>query len=267
MLTKAFVTDIPDMDAPDAFVADPFVVKDGDTFYMFFEAYNGHAYLAYGTSTDLLDWSYGSRLFLDGDAWLSSYPFVFRCDGEWWLVHNDDTTIKLYRPQTWPHTWITMRTLWEDASITMRDVSLFQWQTRWYMIAFDLTHTNCRLYHSDTLYGTAWSEHPTSPILSGADYSRPGGRPIVRPGVGVDILIQDGDPYYGIATRIFRLSNLSATTCAANELETSPVLQLSGVGWNSHGMHHLDRISPSISIVDGFDENGVYSIGLYEDVP
>ncbi|NLH07010.1 MAG: family 43 glycosylhydrolase [Chloroflexi bacterium] len=273
VLTKAFVTDIDNMDSAAAFVADPFVIKDGGVYYLFFEAFNGAALLAYGTSSNLLDWTYGSQLTLNGAPWETSYPFVFKADGKWWLIHNvgiqtpAGAGIRLYRPKTWPHDWTEMNTLITVPGVVLRDVSIFQWSGRWYIIAGDQTNITCRLFHADSLYGSVWAEHPASPILAGADNSRPAGRPIVRPGVGVDILLQDGDPYYGICTRIFRLSNLTETTCSATELATSPVLEPSGTGWNSHGMHHLDRVDSSFSIVDGFDENGVYGIGVYEDVP
>jgi hypothetical protein len=273
VITKTFVTDVAGMDGANAYVADPFVALDQGTYYIFFEAYTGStAYLCCGTSPDLLAWTYKASLTLDGSAWATSYPFIFNQDGYWWMIHDGDVaghTIKLYRPTNFPITWVTVQTIVTDNAIELRDVSIFQWGGGWYAIAFDATNVNTRLYYCATLTGT-WAEHPSSPILTGAVHSRPGGRPIIRPGTGVDILLQDGAAYYGKSDRIFRLTDLTTTTCTATELATSPILTLSGSGWNGAGMHHLDRVSPTISIVDGVDItgiNGVYSIGIYEDAP
>lgn len=265
IITKSIVTDIDVSDAG-AFVADPLIIKNGDTYYLFFETYTGsQAKLSYATSPDLLNWTYGSKLTLNSSDWNTSYPFVFNADGYWYLIHNDDTTINLYRPAPFPNNWELIKTIWTDETITMRDVSIFQYNGVWYCTAYDATNKNCRLYYGDTLFWSDWSEHPSSPILTGAESSRPGGRPIVRDGIGVDIINQIGVPYYAYGTKIFRLSNLTKITVTVTELETSPLTVPSGVGWNGDGMHHVDRINESFTMVDGMDASGVYSIGLYED--
>lgn len=273
ILTKSFVTDI-DMSNPLAFVADPFIVKDGDTWYIFFEAYTGTtAKNVYGTSSDLINWTYGGKLTIDGADFDASYPFVFRCDDRWFMIHGWDVAgpageIRLLVPKTWPNDWTAIKILISDAH-RFRDVSIFQYNEIWYILTFDENDITARLFYCSTLYGGTWVEHPSSPISSGYGASRPGGRPISRPGVGVDILIQDNSDYYGKALQIYRLSNLSPTTCTMTELTTSPILQMSGSGWNAAGMHQLDRINANFSVVDGFDvqPNGIYSIGMYQDAP
>lgn len=268
VITKDFVTDIADM----IFVADPFVVKDGGTYYMFFEAYYGAgvASLVYATSSDALNWTYGGKVLLDGEHWLTSYPFVFKVDGEWWLIHNDNDghNISLYRPITFPNNWTHAETIFKDSPYTLRDVSIFQWDGYFYVLAGNVSSHTLRMLYSPTLQrsGTLYSEHPAGNILSGLRNSRPAGRPVVHPEVGIDIFVQDSVTVYGNKVRAFRIANLSPTTITITEKAESPLLDGDGTGWNATGMHNLDRVDSTLSIVDG-NNAGVWAIGIYRDTP
>ncbi len=52
--------------------------------------------------------------------------------------------------------------------------------------------------------------------------------------------VQDGDPYYGNAVRVFQVDVLTTTDYQEHEVLDHPVLKASGSGWNSLGMHHID---------------------------
>ncbi len=82
----------------------------------------------------------------------------------------------------------------------------------------------------------------------------------------VDIFVQDNVTSYGNKTRIYKLTDLSKTTVTVTELAGSPILNASGSGWNSNGMHQLDRVDDTLSVVDGKDASSVWSIGIYKDV-
>lgn len=251
-------------------MADPFVVKDGDTYYLFAEAqYNSPSLdsaIVYYYSSDLFNWTYGGVVLDDivaGDEHLS-YPFVFKCDGEWYMIPDcQGDSVRLFKATNFPTSWKVYE-LMVSGNYQVRDATIFQWSSVWYLLVFDKDASTLRLYYSSYLYGSTWIEHPSSPILSGLDNSRPGGRPIIRDGTGVDILLQDDSPSYGNALRIYRLTDLTTTTCTPTELGTSPILSASGSGWNASGMHTLDRIDSSVSIVDGIGA-GVWSIGIYRD--
>jgi hypothetical protein len=127
------------------------------------------------------------------------------------------------------------------------------------------------LYYSGNLLDTPFQSHPSNPILTGFDKYRPGGRPIIRQNA-VDVYMQKGDLTYGEKIRAFRLTNLTPTTVTITELVTSPVLSASGVtdAWNKDGMHTLDRVDSTLSVVDGkilIGGNDVWSIGFYRDIP
>jgi hypothetical protein len=265
VITKTLVTDVADM----VFVADPHIVKDGNTWILFFEAYNLNALCNYATSTDLVNWTYGSLLTLDGQTMGGSYPHVFMVDGVWWMIHSgeDGRSIDLRRASNFPRDWVTVEKIVYRYEMRFRDVSIFQWGGYFWAAALDGNNDLLRIYYSAKLYGGKyWTEHPSSPILSGVRNSRPAGRPIVHAG-GIDIPVQDSVLSYGNKTRMYRISELSPTVCTIAEKAESPVLDASGSGWNSNGMHTLDRVDSTLSIVDGIDAAGVWSIGIYEDVP
>lgn len=278
VITKDHITDLTAYH-----VADPFYIKVGAVHYLFYEVFvyltadTSTAYIAYSTSVDGLVWAYGGFLGVVGGSKLASaYPCVYEVDGAYWMIPHFSTTYRdLYRAIEFPARWMK----WErmiTADYSIRDGSLFQWEGYFYLYVGKRSASpeQTDLYIAPTLYGSEWTLHPASPILNiGNAAWRPGGRPIVRPEIGVDIYVQDESVTYGGSLRAFRLSNLSPTTCTVTELENSPVLSASGVdaAWNKDGMHTLDRVSPSLSIVDGKILNGdlepIWSIGIFYDDP
>ena len=274
VILAAHVTDVTGMVETD-YVADPFIVKVDTTWYMFYEVTNTNrtkSVICYSTSADGVSWTYGAKClgYTESTHNTLSYPFVFMVDGVWWMIPCSlDGKAKLYRASTFPTTWQYYGTIVTDVTNGVIDSSIFQYGGVFYLLVYNSTGTTCRLFYSDILWnGDAWTEHPSSPILSGAAHSRPGGRPIVRTSA-VDIYVQDGVVRYGNKLRTFQLTNLSKTTCTVTELASSPLLEGSaGVGdWNEYGMHQLDRMDATLSVVDGYNSSGVYGIGLYEDVP
>lgn len=259
------MTDVADM----KFVADPFVVKSGSTYYLFCELCDLYSVqrIGYFTSTDGLSWTYG-KMILDNSntgSTLLSYPMVFKVDSAWYMMCDLNISgVALMKATNFPNTW-TEPVQIISPSYRCRDASIFQWDGHWYCLFYDYDNTQARLYHSSSLV-TGWVEHPSSPMYSGATNSRPAGRPIVRD-TSIDIFFQDGSVVYGQKVRSFRITTLSPTEYVASEIAQSPLLEESGSGWNSHGMHHLDRIDTTLSIADGFDENDIFTIGIYQDVP
>lgn len=262
-----------------SYVADPFVVKSENTFYCFHEFYwmqggaggYGKSNIHYSTSPDGLTWAYGAKIMEApaGEAGIS-YPYVFMVDGEWWMVpcityDGRNYPIELWKSYSFPTGWAKyLKILTPDCDL--RDCTPFQFGGHWYLLGGDKTNKALRLYHSMYLYGEEFTEHPASPLQSGLDKFRPGGRPIIRDGA-VDVMIQNGLVTYGHQTRCFRLTDLSPTTCTITEIDSSPLLTASGSGWNADGMHTLDRIDSGLSIVDGKVNNPeIYGIGVYRDV-
>lgn len=222
------------------FVADPFMVRENSTWYMFFEVldaqtYNGKIGLA--VSQDGTDWAYRGTV-LD-EPYHLSYPYVFKSENQYYMIpdcHGADA-IRLYQATNFPDQWSFVRVLLKGSYV---DPSIFQYQDRWWLFAageedYDTLH----LFHADDLLGP-WVEHPQSPLISHNPHiARPAGRVLVRDG-RVIRFAQDDEPTYGSQVRAFEVTELTPTSYQEKESTRRAVIKASGTGWNAHGMHHVD---------------------------
>jgi hypothetical protein len=228
-------------DVPAAFVADPFMVRDGGNWHMFFEVWNREAArgeLAHAVSRDALRWGYSGIVLRE--PFHLSYPHVFQWQGEYFMTPEtlDAGCIRLYRASRFPAAWECVAELVEGVHA---DPSPFHWAGRWWLFAGALPFANdtLRLYQAPRLDGP-WREHPRSPIVAGDPRrARPAGRVGVWDGSLVR-LTQDCYPVYGTRVRAFRVTDLSPSTYDEEELAGSPVLAPGDGTWSARGMHHLD---------------------------
>lgn len=245
-------------DRPATFVADPFMVRTGGLWHMFFEVKAGpdrDGEIGWATSPDGLGWEY--RKIVLAEPFHLSYPYVFEWEGGFYLVPEslEPGAIRLYRADPFPERWIHVQDL---LPVTGADPSLFRFQDRWWMFLCPTPyeHDSLALYHADRLEGP-WREHPKSPLLQGEPrISRPAGRVLVRDR-GTPAIIrfaQDCRPHYGARVRAFEVSRLTLEDY--RESEHGPVLEPPGFGWNGMRAHHVDaHPAPGggwIACVDGF---------------
>ena len=237
VLTGAGVSDV---DAE--FVADPFMLRVGATWHMFFEVLNrgnGRGEIGLATSADGLAWTY--RRIVLAEPFHLSYPYVFEWEGEYHMIPETlgAGAVTLYRAEEFPVRWARAGTLIEGG---LADPSPFRFGGRWWMFACPTPygHDALRLYTAERLRGP-WAEHPSSPLVTGdRGRARPAGRVLVSGGRVVRFA-QDCNPVYGTRVRAFEVSGLSESAYAERELPESPVLQPdAGGGWNGRRMHHLD---------------------------
>ncbi len=98
--------DVTDVNAK--FVADPFLVRDGKNWDLFFEVYNNDTQqgdLAVATSKNLWTWNY-QKVIIDEPFHLS-YPYVFRAGDEYYLIPEsfEANSIRLYKADEFPTKW------------------------------------------------------------------------------------------------------------------------------------------------------------------
>jgi hypothetical protein len=228
-------------DVPAAFVADPFMVRDGGLWHMFFEVWNREAdrgELAHAVSRDALRWDYHGIVLRE--PFHLSYPHVFRWRGEWFMTPEtlDAGCIRLYRARRFPAEWEHVGELVAGAGA---DPSPFHWAGRWWLFVCPFPSANdiLRLYHAPRLDGP-WREHPASPVVAGDERrARPAGRVGLWDG-GIVRFAQDCYPNYGTQVRAFRVLELSPAAYREEELPESPVLSPGDSPWSGRGMHHLD---------------------------
>ncbi len=226
-----------------AFVADPFMLKVDNTWYMLFEILNnktGRGEIGLATSQDTVNWQY--RQVVLSEPFHLSYPYVFQWMNEYYMVPEtyEANSIRLYKASNFPTQWSFVGDILSGSVFI--DPSLFRYADKWWL--FTETNPNhkydtLRLYYADELIGP-WFEHPGSPIIKGnAHIARPSGRVLVM-NDKVIRYAQDCDPEYGIQVRAFEIYELTITSYCEREIDGSLVLTPSGAGWNGSGMHHID---------------------------
>lgn len=251
VLTSREVTD-----ADADFVADPFMAKVGDDWFMFFEIMNRQTRkgeIGLATSRDAITWRYHERVLVE--PFHLSYPHVFECDGEFFMIPEtlERGAISLYRAAQFPFEWTFEATLLDRVAA---DPSVFRFNGKWWMFACDRPrqHDSLNLYFADQLTGP-WKEHPQSPLIRGDKrMSRPAGRVLVSNG-NVTRFAQDCSPTYGASVRAFDVAEITEEFYVERENHLSPVLKPSGAGWNRDRMHHIDSILAAegqwVACVDG----------------
>lgn len=239
------------------FVADPFMVEENGTWYMFFEvmnAFTGRGEIGLATSDDGLHWIY-RQIVLDEPFHLS-YPCVFKWNNEYYMIPEAHQTrsIRLYKANEFPNEWVFVETLLGGSDFV--DPTFFHYGGKCWIFTETNPEENdtLRLYYSSNLFGP-WVEHPGSPIVKGdANMARPGGRVISFDGRLVRYA-QDDAPAYGNAVRAFEIKTLTTSNYREHEFDRNPILAATGSGWNAHGMHHIDAHQTKgrlwIACVDG----------------
>ncbi|MHC3439853.1 glucosamine inositolphosphorylceramide transferase family protein [Natrialbaceae archaeon A-gly3] len=229
------------------YVADPFIIPDGDTWHMFFEICNRDrtpdAVIGHATSKDGYNWSY-DRVVLNTGLHLS-FPYVFKWDGEYYMVPEEGgysgDRITIYCADDFPYSW-------EEYSVPVKnqphsnDSAIFRWKGRFWLLISDSEIDGIWAYYSDDLSEDNWTSHNFNPIISERPRAgRLGGRPIIRDGT-ILLFLQDCENYYGDKVRVFEVGNLTPDDYNDRELSQSPILegQENHLGWNSGHMHHID---------------------------
>jgi hypothetical protein len=231
--------DVSDVDA--SFVADPFMIREQGTWYMFFEVKNrttGQGEIGLAESEDGLRWRY--RQIVLREPFHLSYPDVFKWEGEYYMIPETLALngIHLYRAVRFPTDWRRVATLVQGSCA---DPSIVRFDGRWWMFACTTPyqHDTLRLYHAPELTGP-WREHPQSPLIEGNNrLARPAGR--VTPWQGRLLrFAQDCGLRYGASVRALAINELTPAGFREEEVKESPILSAGDEGWNRTGMHHID---------------------------
>ena len=239
VLTREHVSDVPA-----GFVADPFMIQVDHRWYMFFEVWNRQTQkgeIGFATSENGFLWAY-QQIAL-AEPFHLSYPYVFQWKNEWYMVPESlqVNSIRLYRATNFPREWSFVKTLVEGRDYV--DSSPVFLNDRWWLFTGlgppPYRANSMCLYYADELTGR-WREHRKSPIVKeNAHIARPAGRVLMFDG-RVIRYAQDCEPGYGLQVRAFEITDLTTRRYHEREVNESPVLKASGVGWNASGMHHID---------------------------
>lgn len=251
VLTAKDVTDVPAH-----FVADPFMVFEDGTWYMFFEVLNGYdcrGDIGLATSNNGFNWQY-QQIVLDEPFHLS-YPYVFKFQNDYYMIPETASakSIRLYKAVEFPRKWTFVKTLLEDSDYV--DSSIFNFNNMWWLFTTSRKSNILHLYYAHEFMGN-WIKHPQSPVIKeNIKIARPGGRVVVFNGQ-IFRYTQDDEKFYGNQVWAFEITQLTTTTYAEKAAKETPVLKARGFGWNKTGMHTIDphQISQNqwIACVDGY---------------
>jgi len=239
------------------FVADPFLIKEGKTWYLFFEVYNNATQqgdLAVATSRNTWKWNY-ERVILD-ESFHLSYPYVFKWENEYYLIPEsfEANSIRLYKADQFPTKWSFVTTLVEGRDYVDNSIAYFN--ERWWLFAATTSNDTLHLFYADNLSGP-WMEHPQSPIVEGNKHiARPSGRVLVYEDRLYRYTMDVNPPFGTHQILAFEITDITPTRYKEKLVQDEPILMASGKGWNQQAMHQLDpvQVKPGqwIASVDGF---------------
>lgn len=231
--------DVTDVKA--IFLADPFVIKNNNIWYMFFEIYKNEprkGVIGLATSVDGIKWNY-EKVVLEEEFHLS-YPYMFEDNGKIYMMPETGESgyIKIYEAINFPYEWTC-------ASNIVRgdywDSSIFKYDEKWWIFSKSRIpkKNSLSLFYSENLM-SGWREHKQSPLITeNPRISRPGGRVLVDEGKIIR-LAQDHSEYYG--KRVFGFEILKLTINEYEEREIGVIIKNSNnkKSWNKDGMHTLE---------------------------
>ena len=245
-----------------AYVADPYLVVDGDERYVFYESRTSPNALLEVAGIDA-DGAFHPLGVAVEEPFHLSYPQVFRHQGEWFMTVESVQAGRLivYRATEFP-------TGWERASEpiegTFTDPSPFFWEGRLHVLA--TTPGGLQLLTlSDDL--TTAEPHPSGLIPCEPEHRRMGG--------GVFVLSEGtyrvsqrgthaGESVYGVCLDLHRLTELTGNAYA-EEVAVAPFLPRPGVldqeEW-AQRVHHLHVVAVPgglVGVIDGRDRRGLFS--------
>jgi hypothetical protein len=244
------------------FVADPFMVLERSSWYMFFEVLNRHTQrgeIALATSSDGFRWRYQQVVLTE--PFHLSYPHVFRWRDDYYMIPEtfQARSIRLYRAVDFPTKWAFAAVLWEGEELV--DSSVCHVSDLWWLFTAPPTNDVLRLFYAKDLTGP-WSAHPASPIVRGdASIARPGGRVLVFDRRVVRFA-QDCLGEYGRQLRAFEITDLTTVSYREHKVSDNPIMQTS---WKRpRRVHHVDAHQLGdgtwIACADSFREGLVFGL-------
>ncbi|PYP88391.1 MAG: hypothetical protein DMF61_07310 [Blastocatellia bacterium AA13] len=244
-------------DVRSSFVADPFMINDGDRWHLFFEVWNLDAHkgdIGWAVSNDGLAWDY--RRIVLTEPFHLSYPYVFREQGEYYMIPESyqANAVRVYRGDPFPEKWSLVEPILEGELL---DSSIFAFEGKWWLLTCPMASDDdvLELFYADAVLGP-WRRHPASPVIKGNDQiARPGGRVVMGDSGRPVRFTQACYPAYGMHIRGFEITALNTSSYEEREIQQAPILLGGNQYWNRSGMHHVDphRVNGKwLACVDGW---------------
>jgi len=218
------------------FIADPFFIKEKDTFYIFFEhkkIKNHHAVIGLLTSIDGYNYEYRGTVLKE--KFHLSYPQVFKHKSKFYMIPESQGSnhVLLYKTDNFPFDWKVYDTL--VPNIKLKDPTVYLSDTLNILVGCD-KNFKMHMFQADSLNGV-WSLHKRPIVLEGSE-SRPGGR-FFADKKGLILPVQSARKGYGSGLSLYRLQFKDNTYSVNKEKHLFLKSQKNIKEFNA-GMHHLD---------------------------
>lgn len=248
-------------------VSDPFMVRRGNDWFMFFEVdsrESGRGEIGLAASHDTVSWHFEGIVLRE--PFHLSYPHVWEFDGAHYMLPETSAcgAVRLYKADPFPARW---RFHAELVRGNLVDATPVRHGDKWWLMALEGFGSNDAfvIFFADRLEGP-WHPHPLNPILSlNKRDTRPAGRVVPFQGSMIRFA-QDCERHYGRMVKAFQVEELTTTTYAERLVGGDAILRPTGHGWNATGMHHVDahQVGPHrwLAAVDG--RRTVWRWPLYE---
>ncbi|MCK4810119.1 MAG: hypothetical protein KAS99_04195 [Candidatus Omnitrophica bacterium] len=245
------------------FVADPFLVFEKGTYYMFFETLTSKGgNIGLATSIEGINWEY-QKVVLKEPFHLS-YPCVFKYENQYYMIPEsaEDKSIRLYKSENFPYKWKLVKKILTGNDFV--DSTIFYYNDKWWLFT-TISPSTLNLYYALTPDGP-WTLHPKSPIIKNDRSKTRSGGNILNINGKLIRVAQNGYPRYGSSLRGFEILELTTNKYIEKEINKYPILKFSNTGWNKDGMHHLSALKINdrewLACVDGNKRNMHYYIRL-----
>lgn len=243
-------------DAYAEFVADPFLIKVKNKYYLFYEILDFiscKGVIGVSESVDKYNWIY-KGIILKEDFHLS-YPQVFEINNEYYMIPESYQSgqVRIYKAIDFPLKWKMERVILEGEYL---DNTFIKYNDKWWLFneSIEENKKSLRLFYSDDLLGE-WKEHVSNPLIyDDIKISRPAGKVVEYKG-NLYRFAQDCSLRYGKSINAFKINTINEYQYDEEYFET--ILTESGVqgDWNSDGMHTVNSIKDGekyFCCVDGY---------------
>jgi len=230
--------------------ADPFVIRNDDRHYVFFEEYIAREDRGIISYVDIVSDARTSspHVVLERDHHLS-YPFVFTLDGDVFMVPEtaEKRAVELHRAVDFPRGWVFERRLLND--IAGVDATIVAHAGKLWLFMNVAEHgvaysDELYIFFADSLEGH-WTPHWLNPVVSDVRSARPAGRiferdeMLIRPG-------QDSSRGYGSAVVLHRIEVLSE-----EDYRETPIARVDGSWYKGNLGTHTYDADDRYEVIDG----------------
>jgi hypothetical protein len=230
-----------------SYFADPFIVKENNNLYCFFENYNikkKKGVIQVGQITN--DLKVKKIKTIINKKYHTSYPYIIKNKNCLWMIPETsrNNSVELYQCSKFPYKWKLKKKILKKLSVV--DSSIIYYRNIYWLFTSKVDH--CKnsddfcIYWSKNLFGE-WKPHKMNPIFTNVNYSRNAGS-IIKHGNSIIRPAQSCLERYGEKINFFKIERLSK-----DEYKEKLFKSLDGQPLFKHGMHTWN-LSKNISTFD-----------------